>query len=68
MTKRAWGQSKKEAERNLKLLEVRIQESRNRLVVKQMENDYHRDFSVFDIFDGEYWRERDIGRARNRSG
>jgi len=58
MTKRAWGRSQKEAERHLEMLEVQIQERRDCLVIKQLENEYHRQFNAFDIFEGKFWRER----------
>lgn len=57
MTMRAWGRNRREAERLLDEVEVRIQEGRNRLVIKVHEHDYDDNFNFFDIFDGEFWRE-----------
>lgn len=57
MTMRAWGRNRREAERLLDELEVRIQEGRNRLIIKVREHDYDDHFNFFDIFDGEFWRE-----------
>jgi DUF4097 and DUF4098 domain-containing protein YvlB len=58
MTKRAWGRSRHEAERLLEDIDVRIQESRNRLVIKELDRDYDNHFNFFDIFDGDFWREK----------
>ena len=57
MTMRAWGRNRREAERLLDEVEVKIQEGRKRLVIKVREHDYDDHFNFFDIFDGEFWRE-----------
>ena len=59
MTKRAWGRNRREAERLLDAIEVRIQEGRGRLVIREIDRrrkDSH--FNFFDLFDGDFWREK----------
>jgi len=58
MTKRAWGRNRREAERLLEEIEVRIQETRNRLNIKEMERYREDNFNFSDLFDGEFWREK----------
>ena len=58
MTKRAWGRNRREAERILNDIEVRIQEGRDRLVIKELGRNYDDDFNFFDLFDSEFWREK----------
>ncbi len=64
MTKRAWGRTEKEAERVLEDLRVRIQDTRAKITIKELpssEEEEH--FSFFDLFDGDFWREKRWRRA-----
>lgn len=58
MTKRAWGRNRREAERLLDLIEIRIQESRDRLIIKEVDRRHDSHFNFFDLFDGDFWREK----------
>lgn len=58
MTKRAWGRNKREAEHLLDLIEVRIQESRDQLIIKEVDRRHDSHFNFFDFFDGDFWREK----------
>ena len=58
MTKRAWGRNRREAERLLEEIEVRIQTGRDRLVIKELDRRGEDRFNFFDLFDGEFWREK----------
>ena len=58
MTKRAWGRSRREAERLLDEIEVRIQEGRDRLVIRELARRDKDNFNFFDLFDGDFWREK----------
>ena len=58
MTKRAWGRSRREAERLLDEIEVQIQESRDRLVIREVDRWRKNHFNFFDLFDGEFWTEK----------
>jgi len=55
MTKRAWGKTKKEAERNLKTIEVSINEYNNRLEIKLVKQENRRNFGFWDLFDPDTW-------------
>ena len=57
MIKRVRCRNRKEAERILDDLEIRIQESRNKLVIRERSRRYHDGFNVLDIFDGDFWTE-----------
>lgn len=57
MTKRAWGRTKDEAEKNLEKLEIRIEEFDNRLEIKLIKQRSDQNFSFWDIFDPDTWQE-----------
>ena len=57
MTKRAWGRSKKDAERNLKKIEIRISEYNNRLDIKLVKPKERNTYSLWDLFDPDTWGE-----------
>jgi len=57
MTKRAWGRSEKEAEQNLKKMEIRINEYDNRLEIELVKPRERKNFSFWDIFDPDTWGE-----------
>ena len=54
-TKRVWGKNKKQAEERLKNVEVRINQTGNRLYVKVVEPREGRSFSFWDLFDPDTW-------------
>ena len=58
MTKRAWGRSQKEADELLAHIEVDIRESKGRLVIKELDFRNNTRFNFFDLFDGDFWREK----------
>jgi hypothetical protein len=58
MTKRAWGRTRREAERLLDEIEVQIQESRDKLVIREVDRWRKDHFNFFDLFDGEFWTEK----------
>jgi len=58
MTKRAWGRNRREAERLLNEMQVRIYEAANRLVIKELDHRRGEHFNFFDLFDSDFWREK----------
>lgn len=58
MTKRAWGKTKAEAEANMEDIDVRIQELRDRLIIKERNRSHSTRFSIADLFDGDFWTEK----------
>ena len=64
ITKRVWGRSRREAERIIEAIEVRIQESADRLSIREVDWRRGSDFNFFDLFDSRYWRDRNWGSAR----
>jgi len=58
MTKRAWGRNRKEAQRLLESIRIRIQDRKNRLVIKELPSREEEHFNLFDLLDGEFWREK----------
>jgi len=57
MTKRAWGRSKKDAERNLTKIDVRVDQYDNRLDIKLIKPRERKDYSFWDLFDPDTWGE-----------
>lgn len=57
MTRRAWGRSQADAEKNLNKLEIRIEASDNHLDIKLIKPKEHQNFSFWDIFDPDTWQE-----------
>lgn len=57
MTKRAWGRSREDAEKNLKKIEVRINEYDNRLDIKLVKERERKNYSFWDLFDPDTWGE-----------
>jgi hypothetical protein len=57
MTKRAWGRSKEDAEKNLAKLEIRIEEDENHLDIKLVKPKENQNFSFWDIFDPDTWQD-----------
>lgn len=57
MTKRAWGRTKEGAEKNIEKLEIRIEESNNRLEIKLIKPQSDQNFSFWDIFDPDTWQD-----------
>ncbi len=59
ITKRAWGENSREADRILDDIKVEIREEANRLVVRELD---HRErdsqFHFFDLFDPDFWQEQ----------
>lgn len=58
MTMRAWGRSRREAQRQLDDLEVRVQSDRDRLIIREVTRGRDNDFNFFDIFEEEFWRNK----------
>ncbi|MBN2414420.1 DUF4097 family beta strand repeat protein [bacterium] len=58
MTKRAWGDTEAEAEDNLRDINVLVQEFRDRLVIRERSVSNDRHFTIFDLFDGDFWSEQ----------
>ncbi len=59
MTKRATARNAKEAERLLDAIEVQIQHTGNRLVIREVKPWRENNFNFFDLFDGEFWKDRE---------
>ena len=57
MTKRAWGRSQADAEKNLKKIEVRISEYDDRLDIKLVKERDSKNYSFWDLFDPDTWSE-----------
>ena len=57
MTKRAWGKSKEDAEKNLEKLEIKIEQYENRLDIKLIKPKENQNFSFWDIFDPDTWQD-----------
>jgi hypothetical protein len=57
MTKRAWGRSQEDAEKNLKKIEVRINEYDDRLDIKLVKERERKNYSFWDLFDPDTWGE-----------
>ncbi len=57
MTKRAWGRSEKDAEKNLEKIDIRIDEYDNRLDIKLIKAREHKNVSFWDLFDPDTWGE-----------
>lgn len=55
MTKRAWGRSQRDAERELEKLEVEIDETDNRLKISLVKPKETREYSFWDLFDPDTW-------------
>jgi DUF4097 and DUF4098 domain-containing protein YvlB len=58
MTKRAWGRNRKEAQKMLDDIRIRFQDHRDRLVIRELPSREEEHFNLFDLFDGEFWREK----------
>ena len=59
MTKRARGRDREESRRLLEDKEIQIQEGPDRLLIRELDSRYEGSrFNFFDLFDGEFWRER----------
>ena len=58
MTKRAWGRNRKEAQKMLEDIRIRFQDHRDRLVIRELPSREEEHFNFFDLFDGEFWREK----------
>ncbi len=58
MTMRAWGRSRREAQRQLDDIEVQVQSDRDRLVIKEVTRGSDKDFNFFDLFEEEFWRNK----------
>ena len=58
-TKRIWGKNKKQAEEIMELVEVRINQTGNRLHIKVVEPREMRNFSFWDLFDPDTWGSHD---------
>jgi len=54
-TKRIWIQNGQQAEKLLDLVEVRINQTGNRLNIKVVEPEHYRNFNFWDIFDPDTW-------------
>jgi len=57
MTKRAWGRSEKDAKKNLKTIEIRINQYDNRLEIKLIKPKRRRNYAFWDLFDPDTWGE-----------
>ena len=58
MTKRAWGRNRHEAERLLNEIQVQIYKDDDHLVIKELDHGRGEHFNFFDLFDGNFWREK----------
>ncbi len=58
LTKRAWGQDEEEARSNLEEIKVVIRESMDYLIIREEDRRHNRNFNIFDLFDGDFWREQ----------
>lgn len=59
MTKRASARTRREAERRLNEIEVLIREEKDKLVIRELNQNQEDQFNFFDLFDGEFWKERE---------
>lgn len=57
MTKRAWGRSETDAEKNLEKIDIRIDDYDNRLEIKLITTREQKDISFWDLFDPDTWGE-----------
>ncbi len=57
MTKRAWGRSEKDAEKNLEKIDIRINEYDNRLEIRLVKPRERKNYSFWDLFDPDTWSE-----------
>lgn len=62
ITKHAYARSEREAEYILDRIEIRIQESKDRLIIREEHFDSRHRFNFFDVFERDFWRE---GRWRS---
>ena len=57
ITKRAWARSKKDAEKILEYVEIRIHDSANRLNIQTITPNENKNISFWDLFDPDTWGE-----------
>jgi hypothetical protein len=60
MTKVVRARNRHDAERLMDALQVHIQQSRERLSIRELDRYHNNRFSLFDLFDGEFWRHGSI--------
>lgn len=63
-TRRAWGSTWRKAEAVLKTLHVQFIESSDRIEIRERNENTSRSIGLFDILDGDFWREKGWRDAR----